>query len=78
MRFNRFVPAVVLLLPAVALNSVLNAGEKTHVEIVLPPESFSYWNPSKKDWTTDTNNTFTIEAGFSERDLKAKGQLVLN
>jgi beta-glucosidase len=55
----------------------LNAGQTKHVEILLPPDSFAYWSPDKKDWVTDTASTFTIEAGHSERDLAVKQSLTL-
>ncbi len=57
MRFNRFVPAVVLLLPAVALNSVLNAGDKTLWKPVVfaivkfndeAPKSWNIYHTEKK------------------------------
>jgi beta-glucosidase len=55
----------------------LNAGETRHVEIPLGPEAFAYWSPDKKDWVTDTDNTFTVEVGESERDIKLKQSVTL-
>jgi beta-glucosidase len=49
----------------------LAAGESRKVEITLPRASFAYWSPSAKDWTVDAGNSFTIEAGVSERDIRA-------
>ena len=48
----------------------LAPGETRTVGITLPPESFAYWSPATRDWTVDTGNSFTIEAGVSERDIK--------
>ena len=55
----------------------LNPGETRRVQISLPPESFSYWSPDKKDWTTDRGATFTIEAASSERDIALKQNVQL-
>ena len=55
----------------------LKAGETKKVEISLPASAFAYWSPDKKDWTTDSGKSFTIEAGLSERDLKLKGTITL-
>jgi beta-glucosidase len=49
----------------------LAPGETRHVEITLPRQSFAYWSPARKDWTVDAGNRFTIEAGVSERDIRA-------
>ncbi|HEY4329923.1 MAG TPA: glycoside hydrolase family 3 C-terminal domain-containing protein, partial [Phycisphaerae bacterium] len=54
---------------------MLNPGESKHVTVSLPAESFAYWSPAKKDWTTDTGATFTVEAAESERDVKLKQTL---
>ena len=50
----------------------LAPGETRHVQIALPREAFSYWSSTKKAWTVDAGNAFTIEAGLSERDIQAK------
>ena len=55
----------------------LNAGETKHVEIPLGPEAFAYWSPDKKGWVTDTDHTFTVEVGESERDIKLKQAVTL-
>jgi beta-glucosidase len=52
---------------------MLKPGETRRVQISLPKDAFSYWSPDKKDWTVDAGHQFTIEAGMSERDIKAKG-----
>jgi beta-glucosidase len=49
----------------------LEPGQSKKVEIILPRESFAYWSPASKDWTVDAGNRFTIEAGVSERDIRA-------
>jgi beta-glucosidase len=49
----------------------LAPGESRNIELTLPRESFAYWNPASKDWTVDAGNSFTIEAGVSERDIRA-------
>ena len=49
----------------------LAPGEKRNVQLTLPRESFAYWSPATKDWAVDTANKFTIEAGVSERDIRA-------
>jgi beta-glucosidase len=49
----------------------LAPGESRNIEITLPREAFAYWSPSAKDWTVDAGNKFTIEAGVSERDIRA-------
>ncbi len=49
----------------------LAPGQTGKVEITLPRASFAYWSPTGKDWTVDAGNTFTIEAGLSERDIRA-------
>ena len=51
---------------------MLAPGESRHAEIALPREAFGYWSSTKKGWTVDTGNRFTIEAGVSERDIKGK------
>ena len=38
-------------------------------------DAFAYWSPDKKDWTVDSGKSFTIEAAFSERDIKAKADI---
>jgi beta-glucosidase len=53
----------------------LNPGETRRVVINLPRESFAYWNPATKDWTADPGKKFSLEAGVSERDLRAKAVL---
>jgi beta-glucosidase len=50
----------------------LAPGESRNIAITLPRESFAYWSPAGKDWTVDAGNTFTIEAGVSERDISTK------
>ena len=49
----------------------LAPGQTSKVEITLPRASFAYWSPAAKDWTVDAGNNFTIEAGVSERDIRA-------
>jgi hypothetical protein len=51
---------------------MLAPAESRHVEIALPREAFSYWSSTKKAWTVDAGNTFTIEVGVSEREIKSK------
>jgi beta-glucosidase len=53
----------------------LAPGESRKVQINLPRESFAYWSPASKDWTVDAGNKFTIEAGVSERDIRARKTL---
>ena len=53
----------------------LAAGETRNIRITLPRESFAYWSPATKDWAVDTGNKFTIEAGVSERDIRATQSL---
>ena len=50
----------------------LEAGATKHLALALPWDAFAYWSPEKKGWVTDTANTFTIEVGESERDIKMK------
>jgi beta-glucosidase len=54
---------------------MLNPGETKRVEITLPRDAFAYWSSTTKDWKVDAGNKFTIEAGVSERDIKAKETL---
>jgi len=54
---------------------MLNAGETKRVEITLPREAFAYWSSTTKDWKMDAGNQFTIEAGVSERDIRAQKTL---
>jgi beta-glucosidase len=56
---------------------VLDPGQTKSVEIMLPHDSFAYWSPDTKGWKVDSGNTFNIEAGISERDIKAKGIVVV-
>jgi beta-glucosidase len=49
----------------------LAPGESRTVEITLPREAFAYWSPASKAWTVDGGNQFTVEAGVSERDIRA-------
>jgi beta-glucosidase len=53
----------------------LAAGETRNIQITLPRESFAYWSPATRDWAVDTGNKFTIEAGVSERDIRATQSL---
>ena len=55
----------------------IEPGATKHVEIVLGPDAFAYWSPEKKAWVTDAGKTFTIEAAASERDIKAKQEIIL-
>ncbi|HEX5399889.1 MAG TPA: glycoside hydrolase family 3 C-terminal domain-containing protein [Verrucomicrobiae bacterium] len=50
----------------------LAPGESKHLEITLPRDAFAYWSSAVKDWTVDAGHRFTIEAGFSERDIRAR------
>ena len=54
---------------------MLNPGETKRVEITLPRDAFAYWSSTAKNWTVDAGNQFTIEAGVSERDIRAKETL---
>ena len=54
---------------------MLNPGETKRVEITLPRDAFAYWSSTAKNWTVDTGNKFTIEAGVSERDIRARETL---
>jgi beta-glucosidase len=56
---------------------MLKAGETRHVEIMLPRDSFSFWSPSKKDWTIEPG-VFTIEAGASSRDIRSKENVAID
>ena len=53
----------------------LKPGESVHKQVTLHRDAFAYWSPEKKDWTVDAGKTFTIEAAFSERDIKAKADV---
>jgi beta-glucosidase len=55
----------------------LEPGASRHVELVLGPDAFSYWSPDKKTWVADSDNTFTVEAAASERDIKLKRDVTL-
>ena len=55
----------------------LEPGASRHVELVLGPDAFSYWNPGTKTWVMDLGNTFSVEAAASERDTKLKRDLTL-
>jgi beta-glucosidase len=56
---------------------LLQPGETRTVTVPLNKRSFAYWDISKKDWTVDLGNRFTIEAGTSERDIALKQTLVV-
>jgi hypothetical protein len=49
----------------------LAPGQSKSAGITLPRESFAYWSPATKDWAVDAGSKFTIEAGISERDIRA-------
>ncbi len=53
----------------------LKPGESAHRQIILHKDAFAYWSPEKKDWTVDAGKSFSIEAAFSERDIKAKADI---
>jgi beta-glucosidase len=55
----------------------LQPGESVHKQVILHQDAFAYWSPDKKDWTVDPGKSFTIEAAFSERDIKAKAKIGL-
>ena len=54
---------------------MLNPGQTKRVEITLPRDAFAYWSSTARDWKVDAANKFTIEAGVSERDIRAKKTL---
>ena len=54
---------------------MLDPGQTKRVEITLPREAFAYWSATTKDWKVDEGNKFTIEAGVSERDIRARKTL---
>jgi beta-glucosidase len=54
---------------------MLDPGQTQRVEITLPREAFAYWSATTKNWKVDAGNKFTIEAGISERDLRAQETL---
>ncbi len=54
---------------------MLNPGETKRVKITLPRDAFAYWSSTTKNWTVDAGNKFTIEAGVSERDIRARKTL---
>jgi beta-glucosidase len=54
---------------------MLNPGETKRVEITLSRDAFAYWSSTTRDWKVDAGNRFTIEAGVSERDIRAKKTL---
>jgi beta-glucosidase len=55
----------------------LNPGATARVEIPLESDAFAYWSPEKKGWVIDASNTFTIEAGESERAIKLRQNVTL-
>jgi len=56
----------------------LGPGASKHVDLLLGPDAFSYWSPDKKNWVTDAEKTFTVEAAASQRDIKLKQDVTLN
>ena len=50
----------------------LQPGESREVSFVLDKRSFAYWNKQIHDWHVETG-VFTVEAGFSSRDLPLRG-----
>jgi len=54
---------------------LLDPGETKRVEITLPRDAFAYWSSTTRDWKVDAGNKFTIEAGVSERDVRARKTL---
>lgn len=48
--------------------------EHKHITIELNATAFSFWNPEKKDWTTE-QGTFIIHVGSSSRDIKLSRQI---
>ena len=50
----------------------LQPGESREVSFALDKRSFAYWNKQIHDWHVETG-VFTVEAGFSSRDLPLRG-----
>lgn len=53
----------------------LAPNETKKTELLLPADAFAYWSPEKKNWTTDTQNSFTVEVGENERNLPLKATI---
>jgi len=51
---------------------MLDPGQTRRIEITLPRDAFAYWSATARDWKVDAGNKFTIEAGVSERDIRAQ------
>lgn len=56
---------------------MLEPGQTKRVEITLPRDAFAYWSSATKNWKVDAGNEFTMEAGVSERDIRARKTLKL-
>ena len=54
----------------------LKSNESKIVEIVLDKNSFSYWEPTTKQWTLEPGG-FEISIGSSSKDIKLKGMITL-
>jgi beta-glucosidase len=54
----------------------LKSGESTKVEIILDKNSFSFWDPSSKQWKLEPGD-FEISIGSSIKDIKLKGMITL-
>jgi beta-glucosidase len=54
----------------------LQPRESRNVRLVLPRESFSYWDPKKKAFWVE-GGTYTIRVGASSRDIRLNGDVAL-
>jgi len=54
----------------------LKAGESQTVQLRLDRSAFSYWSPTRHNWTVDPGQ-FEIQVGASSRDIRLKAPLKL-
>jgi beta-glucosidase len=55
----------------------LEPGKTKQVVISLTPDAFAYWLSEGLGWIVDSNTTFSIEVGESERSIKLRQVLKL-